>query len=245
MRRNYSYKYKPRSVRKLERKAKKGLITTIVISIVLIFVLLNWGIPALIGSLSVFNKFKTNPPKQVNTEGNAAIAPPVLSIPYEATNTAKINISGYSQPNSKVEIYIDDELQDTVLVTGDGSFTSYDIELRLGTNNIYGKTINDQDKKSLSSKNIKILFSDEKPLLEISEPEDNKEIKGGDKKVRVSGRSAFENSVTVNGSTVIVNSEGNFTTEIPINEGDNIITIMATDQYGNSENAERKVKYSP
>ena len=96
----------------------------------------------------------------------------------------------------------------------------------------------------MPSKNIKLYFSNEKPGLEISEPGDGLEINGGDKKVKVSGKTDENNSITVNGSTVIVDAEGNFTTVTALNDGENTITIIASNSFGNSNLVERKVKYN-
>lgn len=203
-----------------------------------------WGLPFLIGGLSVFNKFKPSAVKQESVE-DLAIAPPVLNIPFEATNTATLQISGYSTPNSEVEIYFDDEVKEKVETNSGGNFNTGPLELSLGTNNIYGKTINEKGIKSLPSKTIKLIFNNEKPKLEISEPQDNAQIKGGDKKIRVSGNTDPNNTISINGSNTIVSSEGKFSAEVNINEGDNVIQISTTNQVGNSNQIERKINYTP
>lgn len=238
------YSYKPRSIKNKERKAALRLIANFVIAIVIVYVLLNWGFPALIGTLSYFQKNKS-PDKSTPVVEDTAISPPVLNIPYEATNSASIKINGYSSALTKVEIYLDDDLKTTVNTQSDGSFQSDEIDLALGTNNISSRTVDEKGNKSLPSKNIKIIYSNEKPMLKLNEPQDGQEIKGGDKKIRVSGTTDPENSVSINGSTTIVNSEGAFSQEISINEGDNIITVVAVNKVGNTTTAERKVKYTP
>lgn len=212
--------------------------------IVLVFVFFNWGLPFIVGSLSFLNK---NKPSQAVTETkiDEAIAPPVLFIPFESTNSASLPISGYATPLTKVELYVDDELKSLLQTDSEGKFTAESISLNLGTNNIYAVTVNDADKKSLPSKTIKLYYSNEKPSLEVTQPTDGTEIKGGDKKVTVSGKTDPNNSVTVNGSTVIVNSEGNFQTSIGINDGDNVITIIASNNFTNTNQIQKTVKYTP
>lgn len=236
--------YKPRSIRHSESRAKRNLIITIVVILVGIYVMVAYGLPFIIGHLSFLNRRDTT----VDAESlkiDEAIAPPVLYIPFEATNSATLPISGYAAPDSRVEIYIDDEIKTQISTDSEGKFMTSPIELNLGTNNIKAVTINDKDKKSLPSKNIKLYFSNEKPKLEVSEPGDGTEIKGGDKKVKVAGKTDVNNSVTVNGSTVIVDSDGNFSTVASLNDGDNTLKITASNSFGNSESLERKVKYSP
>ncbi len=236
------HRYRPRSIRRLEKKAKRNLILSTIVFLIFSFFLITWGLPTLIGGLSFLNKFKQTTPTE--TIEDTGLAPPVLNIPYEATNSANIKISGYATKNSQIEIYFDDSLQETIQTSGDGSFETGNLELREGTNNIHAITVNN-DKKSLPSKTIKLLFSKEKPKLEVIEPPDNYQISSGDKKVKVSGKVDNQNPVTVNGTTVIVSSDGNFSTEISINEGDNTIEIIATNNFGNLSKIERKVVYTP
>lgn len=250
MRRTYrSTAFKPRSLRHSESKAKRRLIFTIGGILIASFVFFNWGLPFIIGQLSFLNK--RDKPIDVNTlKIDEAIAPPVLYIPYEATNSANLPISGYAAPLSKVEVYVDDEIKAQINTDSEGKFTTNPIALNLGTNNINAVTINDSNehssskrKKSLPSKSIKLYFSNEKPKLEISEPGDGAEIKGGDKKVKVSGETDVNNSVTVNGATVIVDSEGKFQTVIALNDGDNTVTIIASNSFGNNNQIQRIIKY--
>lgn len=237
-------RYKPRSLRRLERRGNRKLILSLILGLGILYFLFSWGLPALIGSLSFFNKFKPSLNKPAPIEENA-IAPPVLNIPYEATNTATIRISGYTQPKSLVEIYFDDQLKATIESQDDGKFETDNLALSIGTNNIYGKTVDEGGNKSTPSKNIKLIYSSEKPKLELGEPPDNHQIKGGDKKVRVSGETDPSSSVAINGSTVIVNSEGKFSTEVSLSEGDNVITIVATSPIGNSTTLQRRVTFEP
>ncbi len=245
---NYSYgsrsNYKPRSLRRSENQAKNRLFLNLLLSGGLIVVFLIWGLPTIVGGLSLLNKIKS-PPSSNSSLEDPAIAPPVLNIPFEATNSASIRINGYSSTGSKVEIFFDDELKDTVQTSDDGKFTTNELTLSLGKNNIYGKTVNSDGKKSLSSKTIVLTYSNQKPKLEISSPPDNQQIKGGDKKIVASGKTDPLNSISINGTTAIVNNAGNFSATISIHEGDNTITITVTDQFGNTNQVERKVNYAP
>lgn len=245
--RSYSPKpsnYKPRSLRRIEKQSKQQLIISILLGLFLIYALFTWGLPALIGALSIFNHSSKTTQQVQSIADNPAIAPPVLNIPYEATNTATIKINGYASPNNKVEIYLEDQLKDTVNTDDSGNFTSDDIGLSLGTNNITAKTVDSAGNKSLPSKDIQVQFSNDQPQLDVSAPTDGQQIHGGDKNVAVSGTTDPADSVNINGITAIVQSDGTFSKTIPINEGDNTITITATNQYGSTTQVQRKVTYS-
>lgn len=242
-----SYKYRSRrKIKKLARNSKRNFIITLVVIAFLIYSTITWILPSFIGGIS-FIKDIVNPSKQpiIPSSETATLAPPVFNIPYEATNTAEIDIRGFATANSKVKLYIDDELKETVDASEDGSFTFKNISLSLGTNNIYGKTIDNANKESLPSKTIKLFYDNEKPSLVISEPEDGKKIQGGDKKIKVSGRTDSEVKVYINDNQIIVDKDGNFSIDQPLNEGDNIISVKAQDLASNSIEEQRKVTYNP
>lgn len=231
--------------KRLERKNKKNFYLTLIICAALLYILVVWFIPTFIGSLSLLNRFKEPVKAPPSITENATLAPPVLNIPYEATSTATILIRGYSISNTTVEIYLDGDLKSSVKTSDDGSFVSDPVNLTLGINNISGITVDSNGNKSLSSKPISITYSNEKPILNIQSPQDNMEIQGGDKKVTVTGKTNSDKdiTITINGNRAIVDSEGNFSQVVEINEGDNTITIIATDIAGNSTQVIRKVTY--
>lgn len=241
----YSSRSKPLSVRRWEKKGKRRFIFTILLGGFLLYALFSWILPTLVGGLSVINRFKPTPQTASSIAESATLAPPILNIPYEATNTATISIKGYATTSSTVEIYIDDELKTTAKAKDDGGFLTDPILLNLGTNNISGKAIDEKGNKSLPSKPIRITYENEKPTLELNEPQDSTTVKG-EKKVLVSGSTDPNKGITVsaNGVRLIVNSEGQFSQKLDINEGENEIVILATDIAGNTTQTTRKVIYS-
>lgn len=242
-----AYKYHSRrAVRRLARKSRRNFFITLTIVALISYFSLTWILPNFIGGVG-FVKNIVKPSQKTVTQSSDSITlpPPALNIPYEATNTAQINIKGFGAPNSKVKLFIDDEDKQTTNVSGDGSFTFENVSLSLGTNNIYSKTVDDQNRESLPSKTIKVIYDNKKPTLNISEPEDNKVVQGGDKKVKVSGKTDPGVKIFINGSQTIVDSEGNFSTDQSLNEGDNTISIKAADIAGNTTEVQRSVKYNP
>lgn len=242
-----AYRYQSRrAVKRLARKSQKNFIITLVITGILIYATFTWVLPAFIGSIGFIKNITSPQTKSVTQPSeNVSLAPPVLNIPYEATNTAQIDLSGFGTPGSKVKLYLDDDLKQTIDVSSDGSFTFKDIALSLGTNNIYGKTIDDNGKESLPSKTIRLLYDNEKPSLTISEPEDNKTVQGSDKKIKVSGKTDPGVQIFVNGTQVIVDQNGNFSQDLALNDGDNIFSIKAVDIASNTTELQRKVIYTP
>lgn len=241
----YNYRSR-RTTRKLARQSQRNFIITLVLVGILIYSTITWVLPFFIGSIGFIQNI-TNPPKEASVQSpkNSSLAPPVLTIPFEAANTPEIDIKGYGTADSKVKLYIDDEPRQTIKVSEDGSFVFEQISLSLGINNIYAKSLDDNDKESLPSKTIKLIYDNEKPDLNISEPEDGRNISGGDKKVRVSGKTEPGAKVFINDAQVIVNSDGDFSTDHSLNDGDNFISIKAQDLASNTTEIQRKVTFSP
>lgn len=236
--------YRTRSARRTARKSKYNIFAVIIISFLLLYATITWILPIFVNSLGFATGVFKKEQKVTQVSDNSTLAPPVLNIPFEATNSAQIDIKGYATPGSKVKIYVDDELKDTVGVQPDGSFVAKSIELNLGTNNIYGKTIDEKDQESLASKTIKLVYDSEKPPLEISEPEDGKVVQG-ERRLKVSGKTKPGAQVTVNGTQLIVNSDGNFSSTYNLNDGGNSLTIKASDRASNFTEVTRKVTFNP
>lgn len=238
--------YRTRSARRTAQKGKQRFLITVILIILLLWGVLTFILPSFIEGIGFISSFlKPSTQKQTTSlTENATLAPPVLYIPYEATNTATIHISGYAATHSKVKIYVDDELKDTVEVSAEGNFTLKKIDLSLGTNNIYGKTIDEKEQESLPSKTIKLIFDNEKPKLDLSEPEDGKAVKG-DKKVKIAGTTESDVQVFVNDTQVVINSEGKFDTIMSLNDGDNNFTVKAKDRASNTTEITRKVTFQP
>lgn len=239
-----AYRYRSRrSARRLARKSRRNFIVSLLLIGILIYATIQWILPSLINAIGFINSI-IKPPKKVVIQEGSSLAPPVLNIPYEATNTAHIDIRGYAIPHTKISIYIDDNLRDSTGSSAEGSFEIKNISLSLGTNNIYGKTMED-DQQSLPSKTIKLIYDNEKPSLEIAEPEDGKTIQGGDKKVTIRGKTEPQAQVFVNDSRVITSADGTFSADLELNDGDNILTIKAIDQASNTTEIVRRVTFKP
>lgn len=226
------------------RKNRRNFLATLIIIAILLYVALSWALPNLINILGTASKIFKQTSKTESISDRSSLAPPVLFIPYEATNSAKIDIKGYAQSGLKIKIFLDNELKGETDVLEDGSFIVKNIELNLGTQDLFGKTIDDKGQESLISKIVKITYDNEKPTLEITEPEDNKEIKDN-RKVKISGKTEVGTQVFVNSSQVIIDSEGKFQTELSLSDGENIFTIKAEDKATNYTEIIRRVLFKP
>lgn len=237
--------YRSRRLRQRPKKGKHNLLATIIIIIVLLYVSLTWVVPSLINGVGfITGIFKGQREAEVSVSDNPNLAPPVLSIPYEATNSAKIDIKGFATSGSKVKIYLDDELTTSVVTKEDGSFLAKEITLSLGTNNIYGRSEDDEGIESLPSKTIHLIFDSEKPPLEVTNPSDGQAFTG-EKKINVTGKTEPGVTVSVNGDQAILNADGNFSKQISLNDGSNSLIIKSTDKASNFTQITRNVTFNP
>ena len=114
----------------------------------------------------------------------------------------------------------------------DGSFNFENVPLSLGTNNISCKTVDENNKISLPSKTLRVVFDNEKPLLKITEPEDGKNI-SGEKRIKVVGNTEPGAKIIVNSTQIVVASQGSFSSEQTLTDGENIFNIKAIDTASN------------
>lgn len=237
--------YRSRYARRYSRRSKHNFLATLIIIIVLLWVTFTWILPPFIDILGkITGIFKTSPKVESSVLENPTLAPPVLNIPYEATNSASVDIKGFATARSKVKIYLDEELIQTADTTENGNFNAKGISLSLGTNSIYGRTEGENSQESLPSKTIQLIFDNEKPSLEISEPSDGQTFKG-ERKIKVSGKTEPGAVLSISGERVILGAEGKFNHEVSLSDGENTITIKVHDLAGNITEVARKVTFQP
>ena len=63
--------------------------------------------------------------------------------------------------------------------------------------------------------------------------------------ITIRGRTLADAVVSVNGELVDVDSNGNFSLRVTLDEGPNVFDIMATDEEGNEVTIELIVSYAP
>jgi hypothetical protein len=77
------------------------------------------------------------------------------------------------------------------------------------------------------------------PVLTIEKPEQEKIVE--DRKVDILGTTDSDATVTVNGVSVLVRSDGKFFDQVSLDPGINTITISSTSRYGKTTTIVRKV----
>ena len=228
-----------------EKKSKKTLYLSILGILIILFLLFRFGLDALVGFTGLISGSKGSQNTTNNNQINF-IAPPILNPIISATNSAQITISGSSTKDQTIDLYINNLQVDQTQPDKNGVFV-FNETLKSGDNQIKTKT-EDNGKQSDFSNVFDVVFKNSSPTLDVSSPSDgqtyNKNQIGTGNTIIVAGKTDQGVSVTVNGFWAVVDDSNNFSYTLPLQNGDNQIKIIATDQAGNKIEKDLKVNYS-
>lgn len=226
-----------------ERKAYRRIILSVLGTIIILVSFLFLGIPA----LREFSLFMAGlrGGSDLTTQDTTPPYAPRLEAPYTATNSATITISGYAEPNTTVEIFLNGLTFKKILIGNDGNFILPDLNLTEGENKITAQAKDSANNQSQPADPLIIIYKKTPPKLEISQPNDGENFSGEKKNVSVVGSTDVETAVTVNSRFIMVKNDGSFSYSYPLNSGENLLKIVATDKAGNQTTVEKKVNYSP
>ena len=228
-----------------ERKNKKQLILSLVGIIVILFVLFKYGIPALT-NLSLFLSSK-NSSSVPTTTSTAVVPPPILTQSFSATNSATISVDGTAQANQTIQLFVNDTLVDSKPTDNNGLFHFAGVNLTQQQNTIQAKarSMNSgQARLSDFSDSWMVAYLQKAPTLSIDNPHDNDSFDSSHPTVVVSGKTDPNIKVTVNGFWAIVDSNGNYSYTLSLQNGDNHIVVVATDAAGNTTTQQITVHHS-
>lgn len=210
--------------------------------IAIILFLLIFGMPLLVNLSMLVTKKGGD---TTNKQSSQYIAPPTLDIPYEATNSAKISVSGTATSGDKVKLYVNDDMVDMVDVEKDNSFTFDAVVLKEGKNVLKAVALDDKNAKSDFSESAEVTYLKKAPTLTIDSPNDGQTFSHDQNKIEVKGKTDPDVKVTINGFWAITHDDGSFSySGLQLQNGDNMIKIVAEDKAGNKTEQTRKVTYN-
>jgi hypothetical protein len=230
-----------RSGRLEEKRQQKRLLYAIVGSIGLVVFLAIFGLKILVGFSVLVDRMRGTTPTTQATE--ELLLPPTLDPLPTATKSGMLTLTGFAQNDSEVIIYLNDSKLETITPEEDGTFSFPLRTLKEGNNTISARTTDAKENTSDLSNVLTVLIKKTPPILELNSPQDHASILGDSNKVQVSGKTEENTTVTVNGRMVVMRADYTFSHDHPLNEGDNKLTIVATDLAGNTTTLERTVNY--
>lgn len=232
-------------IRSEEKKVVRKIILTLSILFGIIIISLYVGLPLLARVIILLASVGGGKSTTTNSTAFSEILfPPTFNPFYEATNSAKIILSGFTQPDTTVKIIINDTKEIKVNPEKGGEFIIKNITLKEGSNTIVAYTLKD-NKTSESTSPLTITYKKEPPKLEITAPRDGDKYEGDEKETTITGETDPENKVTVNDRMVIVNYAGKFSYTTSLSNGNNEYKIVSKDNAGNITTQELTISYSP
>lgn len=224
-----------------EEKAKRRAVIFGILTLVLGTALLVWGIPFFVKAIEFLGNLKSEGEEMVKEDKIPPIVPRFSFIP-EATNSATLSVSGFSEPKAGIKLVFNDQEIDTD-ADEEGNFSISKLNLDLGENSLLAWAEDESENQSEKTETFLIVYDSEAPGLEIEAPEDKSSAE--EQTIEVRGKTESEVRVLINEHIVIVDEEGGFSTKITLKEGGNKITITAEDKAGNQTKRELSVTYLP
>ncbi|MEM2934804.1 MAG: hypothetical protein QXF32_00355 [Candidatus Thermoplasmatota archaeon] len=200
--------------------------------ILLILALIFLGIPFLVKMAIFLGNLKSTYQLPEKENLLSPSSPKLNPIP-EATNSAKITLGGYSQPEMIIKIYQNGSFIREIATQPDGSFLVDNFSLAPGKNEIYAVAFNQKGASSKPSDKLFIVFDNTPPKITISEPEDNAHIYSFDGRVQIRGEVDEEATLTLNQKLVILDANNKFSQSLSLSEGKNELKFVAVDMAGN------------
>lgn len=174
------------------------------------------------------------------------ITPPILTLPFDATNSAQVTIKGSGAPSLKVYLGVNGSLDLDTKASDKGDFTFPVVTLTNGENILQAYAEDDQGNRSDGSEVLKITLITDAPVLEISEPQDGLLVTQRKQSVvSVKGKTDPGNKVYLQNQFLFVASDGLFSGSYQLQQGDNLLQIKSVNSGGNESLKEINVKYLP
>lgn len=228
-------------LKKEEKEAYKRLLISAAIVVFFIFTFVLWGPQILVKFAEFIDLIRnsgTPPPLLQDT--TPPVPPRFDSLP-SATNSAYITITGYAEPGSSVEIFLNKQTVSNILADNSGNFKVDNIRLRDGTNILEARSTDKAGNRSSLGEAVNITLDKTPPLLEVSYPPDNVTFSSDERELTISGKTEENATVTVNGFWAITDGVGNFSSTILLSNGENKLIIEASDAAGNKKQILRTV----
>lgn len=231
--------------RTLEKRTKKNLYLSLIGIILVLFLLIKFGIPALIN----FSLFLTNGKDQQLAEKVAKnqqiVLPPFINQTFTATNSANISLNGTAASHEKVELFVNNNFTDIADTKDDGSFNFQNVTLSNGSNSISTKAKVNNIESDFSNI-INVVYQSKAPSLTVDYPSDGQTFSGGNQQnITVKGKTDNSIKVTVNGFWAIVDSQGNYSYSLHLQNGGNQIKVIAQDSAGNQTEKDLNINFNP
>lgn len=240
---------KRRSHSRLNREEKKRALKTSLIFVIALgsFALLFGFLGInLLARLSLLISHLRAPKSTPITQDSIPPSAPQLISPGNATSSAVISLNGFAEPESQVFLYVNGTKSDKITVPESGEISFPKVVLTEGLNTLYAVAYDGIGNESARSASLTVIVDDTAPNLDITKPANGSVFYGSvERLVSIQGKTDPEVSLNLNDRIVLVNPDGTFSTQLELQEGNNLLRFTATDSAGNQTTQEISVSYSP
>lgn len=225
-----------------EEEIKKRLYKTLLATFVIIgaiFIVLRFfatDIGFFFGLIS-----KISRPKE--KDDTSAPPPPYFYNTPTVTNKKELSLKGFSEPGSKVTVFVNGPQIGSVNVDAAGTFAFDSVTLIEGRNTVFAKAEDAYQNQSEKSQILEITYDIQKPKITIIEPKDGAIIRNLNQRIVVKGSLDKKCEVKINDKLAVVGANNTFELLLGVAEGYIEIKIEAIDEAGNISNETIKVRY--
>lgn len=211
-------------------------------SVALVIAFLFVILPAFIKFLA----FRNLSSKIAVTDDAVLATRPSLSSPYEATSSSSITLTGRSQGDRKIILLQNGVPGPETSANDEGDFSFENVSLESGSNTFTAVSENEKGERGNPSSPVNISYVKDAPKLEISEPANDATISQRKQNpVVIKGKTDPGNRIYINEKLQFVSSDGSFSGQFQLTEGDNTITVKAVNPASIETIQELSVRFQP
>ncbi len=225
-----------------EEEVKKRLYKTLLATLIVVGTIvigLTFFAPSIGSFFGLISKI--NKPRE--KEDTLAPPPPYFYNTPATTNQAQVSLKGFSEPGSKVMLYVNGPQVGSTAADSTGTFGVENVGLIEGKNTIYAKAEDSYQNQSDKSQTLEIIYDTKKPKITIIEPKDGATVRNLNRRVLVKGTLDERCEVRINEKLAITRPDNSFELLLGVSEGNVEIKIEATDEAGNKSDETIKFKY--
>lgn len=230
-----------RGLKAEEKRLRDRVIIITIVILALIVCMAVFGLPIFVRyTLLLSGGSEGGPSDSMQTTIHV---PPQLDPLPQATNSGRLVIRGRSTANGLIKIYVDAMENTSTRVKDDGTFESSPITLSEGDHTVWATVQYTDGTVSTTSNKMNIAIRRKAPKLDLTKPNNDETIRGENNLIVFEGKTEPGVDVRINGRFVIVQTDGTFSYEYPLQDGKQDIAVVATDVVGNSTTINRTITY--
>ncbi len=225
-----------------EEEVKKRLYKTLLATVIILGVIII-GLAFFAPTIGSFFGLISKISKPKEKEDTLAPPPPYFYNSPKTTNQSQISLKGFSEPGSKVVVYVNGPEAGSAVADATGTFELGGLQLIEGKNTIYAKAEDSYQNQSEKSQTLEITYDTAKPKITVLEPKDGSTVRNLNQRVLVKGTLDKKCEVRINEKLAIVRPENTFELLLGVTEGEVEINIEAIDEAGNKSTEKIKFRY--